>query len=265
MIDGHIHLEYGDYTLAYIQKFVDKAVEMNLDEIWLLEHNYMFPEFASMYDSVCANSSFINEWFHRKAGKKSYDRYLALIDKVQQTDYPVRIRFGLEICYFKGSEDLVVQLTKDKDFDFLLGSIHFVGNFAFDHTADLWKGIDVDKTYQQYFEDSLSLAGSGIFDGIGHPDSIKLFGHKPTFSLKEYYEKLAKELSNHYMYADQNSGIQRRCPDTAPLGMDPELIRTLKKYNVPIITSSDAHYPEDVGYKIKELNDRVLCEVTPED
>ncbi len=25
MIDGHIHLEYGDYTLEYIQKFVDKA------------------------------------------------------------------------------------------------------------------------------------------------------------------------------------------------------------------------------------------------
>ena len=37
MIDGHIHLEYGDYTLEYIQKFVDKAVEMQLDEIWLLE------------------------------------------------------------------------------------------------------------------------------------------------------------------------------------------------------------------------------------
>ena len=56
------------------------------------------------------------------------------------------------------------------------------------------------------------------------------------------------------MYADQNSGIERRCPDTASLGMDPELIRVLKNHNVPIITSSDAHYPEDVGYKIKELN-----------
>ena len=37
MIDRHIHLEYGDYALEYIQKFVDKAVEMHLDEIWLLE------------------------------------------------------------------------------------------------------------------------------------------------------------------------------------------------------------------------------------
>lgn len=30
MIDGHIHIEYGDYTLDWIQKFVDKAVEMEL-------------------------------------------------------------------------------------------------------------------------------------------------------------------------------------------------------------------------------------------
>ena len=254
MIDGHIHLEYGDYTLEYLQRFVDKAVEMQLDEIWLLEHNYMFPEFSPMYDSVCAHSSFVNSWFHRKAGKKSYERYLDFITKARKEVYPVKIRFGLEICYFKGSEDLIVQLTKDKGFDFLLGSIHFVGSFAFDHTAELWKGVDVDETYRRYFEDSFSLAESNIFNGIGHPDSIKLFGHKPSFSLTEYYEKLAEALLESHMYADHNSGIERRCPDTASLGMDSELIRILKNHNVPIITSSDAHYPEDVGYKIRELD-----------
>ena len=257
MTDGHIHLEYGDYTLAYIQKFVDKAVEMQLDEIGLLEHNYMFPEFAPMYDSVRAGSAFIDDWFRRKAGRKNYDEYLRLMEEVRKRDYPVKIRFGLEVCYFKGWEDLVVQLTKDKDFDFLLGSIHFVGNFAFDHTADLWEGIDVDKTYQQYFEDSVSLAESRIFDGLGHPDSIKLFGHKPSFPLTASYERLAGALADSGMYADQNSGTKRRCPETSPLGMDPELIRILKNHHVPIITSSDAHYPEDVGYMIKELEDCV--------
>ena len=46
-------------------------------------------------------------------------------------------------------------------------------------------------------------------------------------------------------------------PETASLGMDQELLRILKKKNVDIISSSDAHCPEDVGYKIKELNDLV--------
>ena len=55
------------------------------------------------------------------------------------------------------------------------------------------------------------------------------------------------------MYADQNSGVARRCPGTSGLGMDEKLIHVLKKWNVRIITSSDAHCPEDVGDKIVEL------------
>ena len=135
-----------------------------------------------------------------------------------------------------------------------MGSIHFVDNFAFDHKAEHWAGLDIDKIYRRYFEDSISLAKSRIFDGIGHPDAIKLFGHTPSYSLSDYYERLARELSKSNMYADQNSGAARRCPETASLGMDKELLRILKNNNVKIITSSDAHCPEDVGYKIKELN-----------
>ena len=44
-------------------------------------------------------------------------------------------------------------------------------------------------------------------------------------------------LAESNMYADQNSGTQRRCPDTSPLGMDAELIKALKRHNVKIITS----------------------------
>lgn len=138
-----------------------------------------------------------------------------------------------------------------------MGSIHFVDDFAFDHKAEHWTGLDVDKIYRRYFEDSVSLAKSRIFDGIGHPDAIKLFGHKPSYSLSEYYESLAKELSKSNMYADQNSGAARRCPETASLGMNEELLRILKKNRVRISTSSDAHCPEDVGYKIKELNNLI--------
>ena len=210
-----------------------------------------------MYDSVCAYSEYVNAWFQRNAGAYKLEDYLALIRKVRQEKYPVEIKFGLEICYFKEFEDLTAKLTKDKGFDFLLGSIHFVDDFAFDHKAEHWDNVDVDKIYRRYFEDSIALAKSGIFDGIGHPDSIKLFGHKPSCSLTEYYEELAAELAKSGMYADQNSGIARRCPG-ASLGMEEELLRTLKKYNVKIITSSDAHCPEDVGDKIKELNGCIM-------
>lgn len=254
MVDGHIHIERGAYTLDWIGQFVDKAVEMELDEIWLLEHCYRFEEFIPMYDSVCAYSQYVNAWFHRSAGAHRLSDYLELMERVRDKQFPVKIMFGLEICYFKEFEVFISELAKGKGFDFLLGSIHFVDNFAFDHKAEHWAGLDVDRIYHRYFEDSVFLAKSRIFDGIGHPDAIKLFGHKPSFLLTGYYERLAKELSDSNMYADQNSGTARRCPETAPLGMDKELLGILKNNHVKIITSSDAHCPEDVGYKIKELN-----------
>ncbi len=40
MIDGHIHIERGAYTLDWINQFVSKAIEMEIDEIRLLEHCY---------------------------------------------------------------------------------------------------------------------------------------------------------------------------------------------------------------------------------
>ena len=63
MIDGHIHIERGAYTLDWINQFVSKAVEMEIDEIRLLEHCYRFEEFVPMYDSVCAYSEYVNAWF----------------------------------------------------------------------------------------------------------------------------------------------------------------------------------------------------------
>ena len=254
MTDGHIHIERGPYTLNWIDRFVSRAVEMGPDEIRLLEHNYIFEEFAPMYDSVRAYSEYVDAWFQRSAGKHKLAEYLELIDLARSRRFPIEVKFGLEICYFKEFEGFTYELTKDKGFDFLLGSIHFVDDFAFDHKAEHWAGLDVDRIYRRYFEDSVSLAGSGLFDGIGHPDALKLFGYKPSYPLSDCYESLAAELAKSNMYADHNSGAERRCPETASLGMDTELLGILKKHNVTVITSSDAHCPEDVGYKIRELN-----------
>lgn len=81
MIDGHIHIERGEYTLKWIEQFVNKAIEMQLDEIWLLEHCYRFKEFVPMYDSVCAYSDYIDKWFHSKSGVLELQDYMQLIQK----------------------------------------------------------------------------------------------------------------------------------------------------------------------------------------
>jgi len=170
MIDCHIHIERGTYSLNWIDEFVQNAVDKGIEEIWLLEHCYRFREFLPMYNSVCAYSEYINNWFHRKAGTLELADFLRLIDHVRQGHYPVNIKFGLEVCYFKEFEDFVSNVTKGKGFDFLVGSVHFVDDFAYDHKSEHWVGVDVDKVYRRYFETSIELAKSGIYDGIAHPE-----------------------------------------------------------------------------------------------
>lgn len=255
VLDCHVHMEKGEYTLNWMDEFIKTAVKRGLNELWLLEHCYLFQEFVPMYDGVCAQSSYIRSWFMRKAGTRKLSDYLRLVEKARSTESPIKIRFGLEICYFKEFENLIYRETKDLGLDFLVGSTHFIDNFAFDHKPEFWEGIDVDLTYRRYFETSVDLAKSGLFDGIAHPDSIKLFGHRPSYSLLPDYNELAKELAKQDMYAEQNSGIFRRCG--AELGMNANLIKALKQYGVKILTASDAHRPEDVGADIPEMEKRI--------
>ncbi|MCL2884806.1 MAG: hypothetical protein FWF49_04915 [Oscillospiraceae bacterium] len=106
------------------------------------------------------------------------------------------------MCYFKQAEDFVYAITKAKELDFLAGSVHFIDAFAFDHSPVYWDGVDVDAAYRTFFETSVDLANSGIYDGLVHPDSIGLYGYKPSFALKEDYDRLAAALAKNNMYTE---------------------------------------------------------------
>lgn len=256
MLDCHIHLETGPYTIAWVQEYVKTAQMRGLSEIHLLEHCYLFPEFLPMYDPLCAQNDFADAWLRRKGGKRNFRDYLRLADEVRRMQWPVQIRFGLEVCYFPGYESFVAGLTQGTGLDFLAGSIHFINTFAFDHKPELWEDADVDATYRSFFEWSIQLASSGVFDGLAHPDSIKLFGHCPSFSLESYYERLAVALAQSGMYAEQNSGISRRC--SARAGMEPPLLQAMLRSGIRIQTASDAHRPGDVGLGIRALSNTIF-------
>ena len=248
MIDCHVHIERGDYTLEWIRRFVDTAIARNIDELWLLEHSYRFHEFAPMYDDIYASAEgYLRSWFDKKMNIMPLSDYLSLCEKVriEFAQSPVKIKFGLEVCYFEGSESFVKEVFDSTALDFCTGSIHFIGNFAFDHKNITWDGVDVDDAYNRFFDMSVKLAQSGVFTGLAHPDSIKVAGYSPSFPLTAHYERLAAALAESGMYAEQNSGVSRR--SSAECGMNREFVEILKKHGVRILTASDAHYPDDVG------------------
>lgn len=256
MTDAHVHLERSPYTAAWAEEFVTAAKSAGITELCLLDHAYLFREYVPLYEHLRRSSDFIDRWLTRKAGIHTLDEYFRLIEQLRSRDYGIKLRFGLEICFLPEQINAVEHLIRHTPLDFTVGSVHFIDSFAFDHKAELWQGIDVDYVYRRFFEHSVNLAESGLFDGIAHPDSVKLFGHIPSFPLDEAYDTLASALAKSGMYAEQNSGISRRV--SAESGMTPALYAAMKRHNVPIRTASDAHTPADVGSGIRYFYEKHL-------
>lgn len=254
MIDCHIHLEKGPYTVEWLNQFVNTAISHNLDEIYLLEHSYRFVEFAPMYESICNYSNYQKKWFQQKSNSNlSIQNYIQFIETARQEHYPIKVKFGLEVCYFEEFELLMKDLVNSYPFDFVTGSVHWIDSFGFDHRKELWDGMNVDKIYKRYYEIMQCLITSDLFTGVAHPDSIKAFGHKPSFNMVNTYEKIADMLNQHNMYAEQSGGLHLNYGVHCELGMNETMRKIFLDKGVRFLTASDAHRPEDVGVYIEQL------------
>ena len=251
MKDVHIHIERGPYTKEWIDKFVNQAVEMGLDEIYLLEHSHRFQEFSPMYSEIRRYSEYQNSWYEGRSGL-SIKQFISLIDEMRQYEFPVKIKWGLEICYFPEYENLTSDILSSFPFDFATGSVHWVNGFGFDHKAEFWNGIEIELLYKQYYDLMLALANSGLFTGLAHPDSIKCFNFLPSSDLTSNYILLADALNGHNMYAEQSGGLALNY-GYPEMGMNKTMLNIFKNKNVKIQFASDAHKPEDVGKNILEM------------
>ncbi len=246
MKDLHIHIERGPYTIEWIEKFINKAVSENLDEICLLEHSIRFKEFHPTFKEARAYNLYQQRWFDGKAkSAHSIDEFKALVKLVRAREYPIKVSFGLEICYFEQHKDMIRTLTDDGFFDYLLGSVHWVDNWTFNQRKYQWLGKDFNTIYKRYFELENSLAESGLFDIIAHPDLIMCHNLYPDYDLSDTYKYLCENIKAHNMRLEMNT--------SKGLGVNSTFFDIAKASGVVFSTGSDAHRVEDVGRRIGEV------------
>ena len=251
MIDMHVHLEFADYTFDWIDKFVERAVAMNIDTLCLVEHTHQFKDFASMYTDIVKYSEFQYNWYYKKK-LRDLTEYTDFIDEVRKRKYPIKLLFGLEVCYFESMEKLIDEKIHSYNFDHIIGSVHWLDGFGFDLNRKAWENVDVENAYRRHFEIMEKLIECELFDAVGHPDSIKIFGYTPSYDLVPTYNKIAGLMKKHGICAEQNGGVHMK-HNEIELGLAPEFLKAVKENGVKIITASDAHRPEDVGRNIAEL------------
>ena len=257
MIDGHIHIEKQNYDLELVENMVKVAISKGLDELNILDHTHKFKEFAFLYLDM--KEPHTKAFYDAKIPKQiPLQNYIDFIKLVKSKNWPIKLNFGLEVCYAKEHENELREVFKSLEpfkFDFLIGSIHFVDGICIDLSKDIFLETDVDILYDHYFKGLIDAIHSQMFDVIAHIDLIKKFDIFPSYSLTPYFEQLAQELEAFHQITENNTGLIRHGYPNP--GMMPELIEILKKHHVKFHKSSDAHVYQDIGRVFEQIEDNL--------
>lgn len=249
-LDYHMHFEYGDYDVDWVKGFFEAAKKRGLDEIGISEHTHTFPEFESLYyEDLILDDSFVGEfqkkWLKKNKFKHILDDYFNFMAKLRELGYPVKT--GIEVCNFQ-NQAKVKEILDKYDFDYVIGSIHFLKGWAYDSSEIKaeWDKHSLEEIYEWYAEEVEHLCASGLYDVLGHPFNIRLFKYIPDFDVTPYLVRVAEALKKANMGIDVNTGTFYRYP-IAEISPYPDFMKIAAEYKLPAITTSDAHKPEDCG------------------
>ena len=170
----------------------------------------------------------------------------------------MRIRFGLEVCYSPEHEREIEIIRDSYPFDFLVGSVHFIDGWAFSHKKQPWKPEDCDlrALYKRYYALLEALANSHLFSGLAHPNSLQCFGAYPPGDYGAQYDTIARALKESGMYVEESSGLFINYGDME-LGMNKAMLSAMLSHQVPVVTASDAHVPQDTGKFVGEMEGKI--------
>ena len=254
-LDYHMHFEYGSYDKNWVKGFFDAAKKRGLYEIGISEHSHTFPEFKDLYyQDLILDDSFVGkfqqDWLKSNKFKYSIQDYFDFIAKLKSLGY--RVKIGMEVCNFQ-DQDRVKEILAPYKFDYLIGSVHFLNGWGYDASKVKaeWEKYPLDEIYDLYATEVENLCKSGTYDILGHPFNIRLFKYLPNFDVTKYLVRVAKALKSANMAIDINTGTKYRYP-IEEISPYPEFMKIASEYKIPVITSSDAHQPQDCGNYIDE-------------
>lgn len=260
LADYHMHLEAGPFTAPWLARFVATAKSRGLAEIGISEHIYRFDEAQQAYgdwwgeglpaddldrEPRPGTAAFAAKWWRARGGQ-SLAEYAGLIRNFAG-ELPVRL--GIEADYLPGAEAAIRRVLAQAPFDYVIGSVHWIGPWGFDllGVRGLWDGHDIDAAYRDYFSLLCRAARTGLFDIMAHPDLIKVMGHRPspTLDLTALYHDAAEAMARGGAALEvSTAGLRKPVGELYP---NPEFLRACHDRSVPLTLASDAHTPADVG------------------
>ena len=244
MVDYHMHSLLCRHGEGQIYEYVESAIEKGLTEIGFAEH-IPIPDLDDPTGRMV-----IDDW-------ETYVKHV----KSAQKNYPeISIRFGIEADYLPAFMPYIESFLSDYDFDYVIGSVHFVedwdfSNPALNHRLDEF-GVNV--LYERYYQLIQEAAATGLYDIIGHLDLPKKLQKQPTVSDSEWVRSALLAIKTYDLALDVNSsGLRKEAREIYPR---PDILRQAFELGIPVCMGSDAHKPTEVAADFSKST-RLLNEI----
>jgi histidinol-phosphatase (PHP family) len=240
--DYHLHLRPDDvdataaesFTEANAERYREVAEERGIAELGVSEHIYRFKQALDVWRHP----------FWLRYAHDDLDSYCAFVR--ESTD----LRLGIEADFVPGAEDRMANLLEARDFDYVVGAVHFVREGAVDmDDYSVWdSGRSAEEIWRRYFQTLGEAARSGLFDVLAHPDLVKMWGGErplPEGDLRRYYDLAMEGIAESQIAVEvSTAGLRKRTQELYPA---PAFLEMALEAGAPVSLSSDAHRPEDVG------------------
>jgi histidinol-phosphatase (PHP family) len=234
IVDYHMHLRDGREELAHevwaVDPYVERARAAGVAEIGFSEHVYYFTQTRPLWTVP----------YHVDRCRHDIEAYVDAVSGAKRNGLPVKL--GLEVDYVRGREAETRELLSPYPWDYLLGSVHFIGNHGVDGEPRLVDEVGVERAWELYFDELSAAARSGLFDSLSHPDLVKVFGdHLDGFDYEPFVDAVAE---SGVAVEVSTAGLRKPVGELYP---DPRLLAACRRRGVPVTTASDAHSPDLVG------------------
>jgi histidinol-phosphatase (PHP family) len=261
LTDYHVHLRPDEieagpgqyFTAANAERYRTVAAERGIAELGVSEHVYRFRQALEVWDHPL--------W--QRYARDDLDDYCAFVR--EETD----LRLGIEVDFVPGREDRTANLLEAREWDYVVGSVHFLGAHAVDYDHyDVWTtGESPEKIWRRYFEWLGEAARTGLFDILAHPDLVKVWGRerpRPDGDLRRYYDRAMDGIAESGIAIEvSTAGLRKPAREVYPA---PAFLEMCLEAGNPIALSSDAHTADQLGAGydaalelLGELGVRELC------
>ena len=230
--DYHLHTPLCQHAVGAPREYVLAAQAAGLDEIGFSDHNPMPTQF--------------DDW---RMGPGQLPEYFDLIAEARREFPHYPIRLGLECDFIPGQEDHIRNLAGQADWDYLIGSVHYISpDWDVDNPKHLkrWNEQPVEEVWQSYFNAYTKMVQSCLFDFLAHPDLVKKFGHRPEGDLSRFYLPTLDAMAEAGTVLEINTAGLRK--DVREIYPSHDFLIAAKCRHIPIVINSDAHAPDEVAF-----------------